>query len=42
MLRVDIEGDHIYSFCVHKGKKIELYDISEQRPVWSANLASLC
>lgn len=31
-----------YALCVHKSKRIELYDYVAKRSVWSANLTSLC
>lgn len=34
--------EHDYSLCVHKGKRIELYDYTTKKPVWNANLTSLC
>lgn len=31
-----------YALCVHKSKRIELYDYVSEKSVWSANLTSLC
>lgn len=36
------DPSHDYALCVHKSKKIELYDYVSKKPVWSANLTSLC
>lgn len=36
------DGVTRYIFSVHIGKYIELWDAKNNRPVWKANLASLC
>lgn len=43
MVRIKTDDpSHDYALCVHKSKRIELYDYVAKRPVWSANLTSLC
>lgn len=43
MVRIKTDDpSHDYALCVHKSKKIELYDYVSKKSVWSANLTSLC
>lgn len=43
MVRVKTDDpSHDYALCIHKSKRIELYDYVARRSVWSANLTSLC
>lgn len=42
LFNVTLPDGRRYIFSVHIGKKIELYDAVSQRPVWVADLTSLC
>lgn len=42
MIRVQADNGADYALCIHLDKTIELYDYASKRPVWSANVASLC
>ena len=43
MVRVKTDDpSHDCALCIHKSKRIELYDYVARRSVWSANLTSLC
>ncbi len=43
MVRIKTDDQsHDYALCVHKSKKIELYDYVSKKSVWSANLTSPC
>ena len=43
MVRVKTDDpSHDYALCVHKSKRIELYDYVAKKSVWFADLTSLC
>lgn len=42
MIRVQADNGADYALCIHLDMTIELYDYVSKRPVWSANLSSLC
>lgn len=43
MVRIKTDDQsHDYALCVHKSKRVELYDYVSEKSVWPANLTSLC